>query len=194
MRDSVMGITERGSAASASIFFYRLRVLPLFFPLFLFSFYFPPTILPLLPRHLVLKKNKLAPGRLPQLQAFLPRPLPAPALVLRVRCDIVGAAHAVVEVQLGHEARVGFAEGAAAAEEREGCGGGVVRGVGGEEVGDDGGCGAGFAHCAGRQGLSDGGIFLWGERGGNEKGGGRAEKGVDRDGFGKGHGGYGRSN
>lgn len=58
-------------------------------------------------------------------------------------------------MQLGHEAGVGFAEGAAAAKEREGCGGGVVRGVGGEEMGDDGGRGAGFAHCAGREGWLD---------------------------------------
>lgn len=156
MRDSKMRIAERGSAASASIFFYRLRVLLSLFSLFLSPLNLPTAIL-LLPRHLVLKNDKLAPGRLPQLQAFLPRPLPAPALVLRVRCDIVGAAHAVVEVQLGHEAGVGFAEGAAAAEEREGCGGGVVGGVGGEEVGDDGGCGAGLAHCAGREGWSDAG-------------------------------------
>jgi hypothetical protein len=75
----------------------------------------------------------------------------------------------VIELQLLHEAFVGFGEGPAFAEEGEG--GGDIQGgrgdgggVGGggrdrasegaaarvpEEVGEDHGCGAGLAHCAG---------------------------------------------
>lgn len=60
----------------------------------------------------------------------------------------------MIEVQLVHEAGVRFADGPALAEEGE-CGCGGVGGRGGrgrgEEVGDYGGCGAGFAHCAGRR-------------------------------------------
>ena len=54
-------------------------------------------------------------------------------------------------MELFHETWVWLGEGAGLADEvEEGVGGDVgVFGEDGEEVGDDQGCGAGFAHCAG---------------------------------------------
>jgi hypothetical protein len=85
-----------------------------------------------------------------------------------VGLDVIGTAHAVVEIQLLHEAVVGFGKGPAFAEEGESRrdvqgGRGDRDGVGGsrrdkagegaaarvpKKVGDDHGGGAGLAHCA----------------------------------------------
>jgi len=53
----------------------------------------------------------------------------------------------VVEVELLHEAAVGFSEGAGLADQGEGCCWGYGR-LRGHEVGDYEGCGAGFSHGA----------------------------------------------
>lgn len=150
MWDKVGRITELGSTASAAVFFS--------FAFSIISFRSPalldiPAWFVFLRRRLcgfVFENDELASGRLHGGFTPLHLSLVAPALVERVGSDVLGAVHAVVEVQLVHEAGVWFGHGAGLAEEHQG-GYGVRGGVRGEVVCDDEGRGAGFAHCAGTE-------------------------------------------